>query len=178
MRWKDIPGYKGLYQVSSYGYVRSVDRVDALGRPKKGKELLNSINRYGYPTVSLHNRGQTKNCTVHRLVASAFLREYSELLQVDHKDGERKNNQLNNLRMSSQTSNNGNARKLRESSSKYKGVYWHKRDKRWVSRIAKNGVYHTCGRFEDEYLAALAYDKKAIELYGEFAMTNERLSLL
>ncbi|WP_049167324.1 NUMOD4 domain-containing protein, partial [Lacticaseibacillus rhamnosus] len=45
--WKDVKGYEGYYQVSNYGRVRSVDRVDMRGQHRKGKVLANSLNSGG-----------------------------------------------------------------------------------------------------------------------------------
>ena len=176
--WKDLPGFKGLYQVSDKGTVRSIDRVDGLMREKKGSILAQSINRYGYPEITLCLHGNNKTYVVHRLIASAFLDDFSVLKQVDHKDGDRNNNNTFNLRMTNQSFNNANARKLKKnSSSKYKGVSFHKREQRWVAVIRKDYKYIQCGYFKDEIEAAIAYDKKAVELYGEFAMTNKRMGL-
>lgn len=175
--WKPVPSYKGIYEVSDEGQVRSIPRIDSMGRPKEYKILKQQLNRYGYFCVSLYKHGKTENKTVHRLVASVYLSDYSELIQVDHRDGDRSNSSLYNLRMSTQTYNNANARKLKKTSSKYKGVFWHRRDKKWISRINKDGKSYKCGRYDSEKKAAEAYDKKSIELYGDFGMTNKRLGL-
>jgi len=177
-KWKSIDGFKGIYEVSDFGRVRSISRIDSLKREKEGKVLMPHVNRYGYSVITLHLHGKNHLKTIHRLVASAFLPDYSELLQVDHVNGDRGNNYISNLRMTNQTNNNGNARKLNPSSSKYKGVTWHKRDKRWIARIQKEGKQFQIGYYLDEIEAARAYDVMAIELYGEFSMTNKRLGLL
>jgi len=57
-------------------------------------------------------------------------------------------------------------------SSMYKGVYWHKLAKKWGARITKNYKQHHIGLFISEKKAAMAYDEKARELFGEFALTN------
>lgn len=177
-QWRAVDGYKGIYKVSDHGNVRSIDRIDSLNRVKYGQVLSKTMNKYGYNCVTLHKHRKNSLKTVHRLVASAFLCDYSELLQVDHINGDRGNSCLSNLRMSTQTNNNGNARKLNPSSSKYKGVMWHKRDKIWIARISKDKKMYQVGRFKNDYQAAVAYDLKAEELYGEYAMTNKRLGLL
>ena len=71
--WKDVKGYEGYYQVSNYGRVRSVDRVDMRGQHRKGKVLANSLNSGGYLLVDLHRDRKVKYCLVHRLVAGEFI---------------------------------------------------------------------------------------------------------
>lgn len=59
------------------------------------------------------------------------------------------------------------------SSSKYLGVSWDSNKKKWFSSICKNYKIIPLGRFDSEKDAALAYNKKAIELHGEFANLNK-----
>lgn len=85
--WRDIEGFAN-YQVSDLGNIRS-------GR----KILVKTLDKYGYHTVSLHNTNGMKVCKVHRLVAKAFLPDYDDNLQVNHKDEVKTNNRVNNLEM-------------------------------------------------------------------------------
>lgn len=88
--WKDIIGYKGLYQVSNIGRVKSL---------KYGKEriLRGGKDRYGYLHVTLYKDGKAKCHRVHRLVAQAFLPNPLNLLEVNHKDENKENNTVSNL---------------------------------------------------------------------------------
>jgi hypothetical protein len=91
----------------------------------------------------------------------------------DHKDIDFKNNQKLNLREATYSQNNHNHRKRRGYySSKYKGVSFRASDKKWISSITKNGYKYYIGYFESEVDAAIAYNNKAIELYGNFANIN------
>ena len=90
---------------------------------------------------------------------------------VDHKDGNGLNNLRNNLRLATQSQNCMNRQKT-WGISKYKGVSWDKDVNKWRSHIAKNGSQICLGRYISEIEAAEAYDKKAIELFGEFARLN------
>lgn len=96
--WKDVEGYEGLYQVSSYGRVKSLSRV------KKYKNhicitkeiILRLATDKGYKKVGLTNNKVRKTEKVHRLVANAFL-GVNKHLCVNHKDCNRSNNNIENL---------------------------------------------------------------------------------
>ena len=102
--WKDIIGYEGLYQVSSLGRVRSLDRF--YYRLHKGKVLSPTKDRYGYLTVTLNCNGKSKTIKIHRLVAQAFIENPDNLPQVNHKDEVKSNNCVDNLEWCSAKYNN------------------------------------------------------------------------
>lgn len=85
--WKDIEGYEGLYQVSNMGRVKSV-RKNIIMKPSVSK---------GYYVINLCIRGKATLCRVHRLVAMTFIPNPDNLPQVNHKDENHFNNNLNNL---------------------------------------------------------------------------------
>jgi len=91
---------------------------------------------------------------------------------VDHKDHDPLNNQRSNLRLCTKQQNNFNKLPAKNSSSKYLGVSWDKENKKWVSCIMFNRKHIKIGRFINEEDAAIAYNKKAAELFGEFANLN------
>ncbi|WP_461206908.1 NUMOD4 domain-containing protein [Clostridium sp. DL1XJH146] len=98
--WKDIEGYKGFYQVSNLGNIRSLDRriIYSDGRVfnYKGKILRKTLNR-GYEYVKISKNSIVKTLKVHRLVALAFIPNPLNLEQVNHKDEIKTNNGVNNL---------------------------------------------------------------------------------
>lgn len=100
--WRDVVGYEGYYMVSSFGRMVSCSRtVRRFGRIHIFKEpaLLSDVsNTTRYNRVVLKVDGQKKSCDVHRLVAEAFIPNTHKLPQVDHIDGNRANNNINNLR--------------------------------------------------------------------------------
>jgi hypothetical protein len=101
--WKDIEGYEGRYQVSNYGNVKSLYQEYHGGHGKKQliirpeKLLALNKNNHGYSQVALCKDGKSKSKKVHRLVAEAFFINYGDKPQVNHIDGDRLNNHVNNL---------------------------------------------------------------------------------
>lgn len=99
--WKDIEGYEGLYQVSSEGNVKSLERevIYKDGRKKTLKEkiLHNFISDLGYFHVMLSKNGISKRYKVHRLVAKAFIPNPNNLPIINHKDENKTNNKVENL---------------------------------------------------------------------------------
>lgn len=111
--WKDIKGYEGLYQVSNLGRVRSLDRKRWDGRKWckcKGRTLVGRPTKMGYLRVGL---GRGVDCYIHRLVAQAFLVNTNNKSQINHKDGNKRNNSVNNLEWCSNSENMAHAAKKR-----------------------------------------------------------------
>lgn len=97
--WKVITGYEN-YEVSDQGRVRSLERYEKCNgilRRRNEKIIKQSVNKYGYPFVSLSKNGIRVVRTVHRLVAEAFLPNPQNFPQVNHKDEDKTNNVVSNL---------------------------------------------------------------------------------
>lgn len=86
--WKDIKGYEGLYQVSNIGNIKNI---------KRNKLLKLNTHKQGYNVVNLCKCGKVKKYLVHRLVAEAFIPNTENKPQVNHIDGNKKNNNIDNL---------------------------------------------------------------------------------
>jgi len=89
--WKEIDGWEGIYQVSNYGRLKSFK-----GDPQ-GNVLSNVNKTGGYFSVVLCFRDKKRYVRMHRLVAEAFLFRRNRLLQINHKDGDKQNNKVENL---------------------------------------------------------------------------------
>ena len=113
--WKDIPRFDG-FQVSNNGRVRN----------KRGKILKGSINNNGYQMVHLRTKDKNKLCTVHRLVAEAFIPNPDNLPQINHKDESKVNNAASNLEWCTSSYN----------------VNYGTRNKR-VTKAKRNNTYNT-----------------------------------
>ncbi len=97
--WRDIKNYEGLYEVSNFGNVRSLNRK-VYRRFSwviiRGK-TLKPVCVKGYYKVMLCKNGKSKCCAIHRLVAEAFIMNPKNYPEVNHKDENKANNNVNNL---------------------------------------------------------------------------------
>jgi HNH endonuclease/NUMOD4 motif len=158
----DYPDYK----ISNLGNVKSF-------RCSKEKILKLFIAAGGYYRVNLTNEDGISHLLVHRLIAKEFIPNPDNLLYIDHIDGDKLNNKVENLRWATRQQNNFNATKYRKhTSSKYKGVRLHTQCNKFRASITFNGKSQYLGLFDNEEDAANTYNEKAIELFGDFARLN------
>ncbi|KIS22027.1 NUMOD4 domain-containing protein [Clostridium botulinum] len=135
--WKDIEGYKGLYQVSNLGRIKSVERKvkNAKGyRIVKSKILTDRIDKGGYKIIDLRNGKEKKTYKVHRLVALAFIPNPDNKPEVNHKQEDKKDlNCVSNLEWATSKENMNygtiNQRKAKRFSKK---VYQYTLDNRLI----------------------------------------------
>lgn len=102
--WADIDGFEGMYQVSTIGRVRSLPRDVAMRRGgreytmhHKGRVLRQVRSKDGYATVQIFKDSKPHTFKVHRLVATAFISNQDNLPEVNHIDGNKTNNTVENL---------------------------------------------------------------------------------
>ncbi len=122
------------------------------------------ISHYGYAVT-------TRNCKkilMHRLIMGAAYKT-----EVDHINHTKTDNRRSNLRVCSSSQNKQNSRLRSDNKSGYKGVSWDNRASKWTVSVWMNGKKSYVGDFKDKKMAAEAYNKKAYELFGEFARLNE-----
>ena len=106
--WKDIKGYEGLYKISNLGRIKSLPRN---GTIKNERIIKYSLDKYGYPQVILHNK-KYKCFRVHRLVAKTFIPNPENKLTVNHIDGNKLNNCVDNLEWNTVEENNNHALRM------------------------------------------------------------------
>jgi hypothetical protein len=143
-------------------------------------DMYEEINKYkwydnarGYTYKRTKIEGKWTTMTMHKYIMNT-----PRGMQVDHINGNRLDNRKNNLRIVNSKRNNWNSSKPKsygntEMGSKYKGVGIHSTYKKFRARIYKEGKEYHLGFFDTDKEAAIAYNKKAIELFGEFARLNK-----
>ncbi len=107
--WKESLYWEGLYEVSNMGRVRNIQRwvkSKSTGRkflPVVVKRL--QLNRYGYPVACLRGKPKAVLKSVHRMVVETFIGPIPDGMQVNHKDGDKTNNHLDNLEICTNSQN-------------------------------------------------------------------------
>ena len=140
--WKDIPEYKGMYQASNLGRVRSLDRKyrgsNQFGASfivtKKGKILKPKVRKDGYLSVVLYNKQKTKHISVHRLIALTFLPNPNNYAVINHKDEDKTNNNVSNLEWCTQSYNINYGSRNEKTAEKLRNII---KDKKWCENISK-----------------------------------------
>ena len=146
--WRSIPGYEGLYEVSSYGRVKSLEisyiRKNGIMDHKPEIILRPKNNGTGYFTVCLYKNKTYKYYLIHRLVAQAFIPNPDNLSEVNHKDEDKTNNRVENLEWCSHKYN-----------MNYNDV-----QKRRSQRMKENGIYEMITLKRTKYPELIGLDKK------------------
>jgi hypothetical protein len=104
--WKAVPGYEGLYDVSSKGRIRRVHPPNYKHKETLYVVLKPVINRMGYYRITLSKNNNRINYSIHRLVAMAFIENPSNKPFINHKDGNKVNNTVENLEWCTPGENN------------------------------------------------------------------------
>jgi hypothetical protein len=137
-------------------------------------EDYDRVSQYNWCSVKMGQNWYAKafrtdgtHLSMHRLITNA-----PKHLVVDHRDHNGLNNQKSNLRLCTPSQNQHNARPNPGGSSRHKGVYREKKTKKYRATIGHRSKRYHIGCFDNEDDAGRAYDRKAIELFGEFAYLN------
>lgn len=156
--WRKINGFDN-YSVSNTGLIRN-DNTNKL--------LKGGLNTGGYYIVGLCLNGTQTMKLVHRLVGIAYIENRDNKECIDHIDGNKSNNNINNLRWVTHQENQWNKNISSKNTSGIKGVSWYKRDKKWRATINLNTKIHL-GYFDNIEDARLAIELKRNELHGIYA---------
>jgi hypothetical protein len=109
--WKDISGYEGLYQISNHGRVKSLERNEKFC--KRPESILKTfLCGSGYQEIILKNKEGRKPKLIHRLVAEAFIPNEEGKREVNHKDGNKTNNEVSNLEWVTPSENQSHSHKV------------------------------------------------------------------
>ena len=131
--------------------------INRYGRRMKLKKLKQSLSSTGYYRVSAVNGNER---LVHRIVAKQYLIDWNSSLEVDHVNGNKLDNRVENLRLVDKSQQSRGYQTPRGGSSKYRGVYFNKHRNRFDVYANKNGIrYRRIARTEKE--AALMFDELA-----------------
>lgn len=171
--WKPIPNYEGLYEVSNYGRVKSLERKikdSRFGFKNLKERILKSCKRPdGYFIVSLYGK-KVKKIYIHHLVVSVFFNNTNSKMNINHIDGDKSNNKLSNLELVTKRENTTHSLINKKKSGLPTGV--DKNFNRFRARLKHKGVYYTLGFFDTPEEAHHAY-LDALKKYG---LTNKYAS--
>jgi hypothetical protein len=146
--------------------------VDIINDELKHKWHANKMGNSFYAKRDIIENGKRKVIHMHRLIMEQKLgRKLKKNELVDHINKNGLDNRECNLRLCTKSQNRINSKRRNDNTSGYKGVNKHRN--KWMTRI---GEYSTkrlfLGQFDDPIEAAITYDRKAMELFGEFAQLN------
>jgi len=155
--WKNIPDYKGHYQISNLGNIKSL-------KQNTDKFLKPCNDGRGYYKIKLYMKGKVQQYKIHQLVAITYLNHKPDgyNIIVDHIDGNTLNNKLSNLQLISNRENTSKDKWKYNKTSKYTGVSFDNQGNRWKSGITSNKIYYNLGSFQYEIDASIEYQNALI----------------
>lgn len=157
--WRDRPSHHFINETEFEKWNKKYPGVEA-----------GAVGPKGYRSIGVTIGGKKLRVLAHRAIWSWHHGPTD--LEIDHKDNDNQNNLIENLREATGSQNKANRRAFKEFSSDYNGVSYEAKRRRWKAGIRKDGQSRTIGRFKCPTAAAIAYDREAIAVFGEFAMLN------
>lgn len=166
-----IDGYDNKYFITEDGNVFSA---------KSNRFLSKSDNGKGYLFVGLYKSKKTTQHYIHRLVAKAYIANTDKNKQVNHKDGNKSNNNKSNLEWATRHENMNHAvecglssrgTKRKNNKTGYVGVHLLKNGK-YQANIKVGGKSKTIGYFDDAVSCAIARDKASLQYHGDTGKLN------
>lgn len=160
--------YEYYHSLFRYDDGQLIWKVSPCNRVHIG-DTAGTIGAAGYIYVRIDGKG----CRIHRVIYHMFHGHCPPKPKViDHVDNNPLNNRIENLREATPSQNRMNTSKVKNTTSGFMGVSWHKKNKKWAVAIRINGKKKFVGNFDDEIEAALAYNKAALERDPNFSKLN------
>lgn len=170
--WKDIPGYENIYKIDENGNVKS------FARDKDGILKQPQIDKHGYATVLLWNKGSYKMMFIHRLVLMAFkpCNNMNEL-HVNHKDANPLNNNIDNLEWVTQKENNAYIEKIGHHSGRSKKrvlVEFRNGEKKEFNSLAECAHYFNVNKSTIQSYIKIPLSKRKRKIDANFSFIEEK----
>ena len=161
--WLPIKNYD-YYEVSICGQVKNVIT----------NKILNPwIGNYGYYCVGLYKNKNKKDYLIHRLVANAFIPNIKNDEFIDHKNNNKLDNTISNLRWVTKQQNSFNSLLSSKNTSGIKGIGYNEKNLKWECYLRFNYKHIHLGLFKNINDANIARQKKSAELFGEYINSCE-----
>jgi len=160
-----------IKKVYEYKDGNLIYKIRTSNRVKIGDVAGSKKKDTGYIQVSFNK----KYLLVHRLIWIYHNGDIPDKFQIDHINGIRHDNRIENLRLVTNTQNSYNRPKTKRNASGYKGVYWNIGAKKWESKIQIDGILKHLGLFITKELAYDAYCKAAKQVQGNYAHQTTKL---
>jgi hypothetical protein len=168
---KELPSVDELKALFSYNETTGIlswNRLTTRGAHWLSGKVAGTTTARGYITIGIRSNGKLRYFLAHRIIWKMMTGADPES-QVDHRDGDRKNNRWLNLRAATNGENIQNAKLRCDNSSGTKGVSWDAGHKAWKAVITCNGDTIRLGRFKTKLEAAHAVLSARRSRHGEFA---------
>ena len=172
-----LKGFTREYLASLFSYdpeTGLITRLVTRGYNARAGDTAGCVNSGSDDYICVKLGG--KILRAHRL--AYFLHTGEIPKELDHHDGDKQNNKFTNLRLATRSQNQRNIPRMRNNTSGFKGVCYHRAKGKFQASLKASGRKIHLGLFDTAEAAARAYDMAAVAAAGEFALTNQKMGLL